>query len=134
MNQRFALCLGLLLGLLSSACLSTASAHAEGPRLVHNVFFTLRDDNEATRAALVQACYDSLGQLPGVVAFHAGVREESLQGAANDREFDVALAVVFEDRAAHDQYLTAPEHLAFVDAQKANWQQVRVFDSRAARR
>jgi hypothetical protein len=47
----------------------------------------------------------------------------------NDRDFDVALQVMFSDRAAHDRYQTDERHLAFIAENKANWQRVRVFDA-----
>jgi hypothetical protein len=39
------------------------------------------------------------------------------------------LHVVFENRAAHDAYQTAPRHLKFIEENKATWKKVRVFDS-----
>ena len=47
----------------------------------------------------------------------------------NDRAFDVALVVVFTNAAQHDAYQQAPRHLKFIEENKANWKQVRVFDS-----
>jgi hypothetical protein len=37
--------------------------------------------------------------------------------------------VVFENRAAHDQYQTAPRHVKFIEDSKPNWAKVRVFDA-----
>jgi hypothetical protein len=47
----------------------------------------------------------------------------------NDRDFHVALHVVFTDKAAHDVYQTAADHVTFIEGQKDNWKEVRVFDS-----
>ena len=47
----------------------------------------------------------------------------------NDKEFDVALHVVFKNRAAHDEYQTAPRHVKFIEESKPNWAKVRVFDA-----
>jgi hypothetical protein len=47
----------------------------------------------------------------------------------NVRDFDGALQLVFESRAAHDAYQTAPRHLQFIDENKPTWAQVRVFDA-----
>ena len=49
----------------------------------------------------------------------------------NDRDFDVALHIVFEDRKAHDQYQDAARHKQFIDENKESWKKVRVFDSYA---
>ena len=47
----------------------------------------------------------------------------------NDRDFDVALHLVFKNKAAHDKYSTAERHMKFIEETKANWKKVRVFDS-----
>ena len=47
----------------------------------------------------------------------------------NQTDFDVALQVVFETRAAHDAYQVAPRHVQFIEENKANWAKVRVFDA-----
>jgi hypothetical protein len=97
--------------------------------LAHNVFFTLHDSSEAARAALVASCRTNLAGLPGVVFFACGPLEPSLQRPVNDRAFDVALHVVFDSLAAHDAYQEAPAHQKFIAENKANWKQVRIFDS-----
>ena len=53
----------------------------------------------------------------------------SWTGRVNDRDFDVALHVVFDTPANQDIYQTAPMHLKFIEEEKANWAKVRVFDS-----
>jgi len=63
------------------------------------------------------------------VAFAAGVLAEDLSREVNDRNFDVSLHVVFENKAAHDKYQTHPRHLKFIEENKENWDKVRVFDS-----
>ncbi len=98
-------------------------------KLAHNVFFKLKDSSEANIAALVGACKKYLTGHPGVVFFAAGVLEPELARPVNDRDFDVALHVVFEDRAAHDVYQDAPRHHDFVNENKETWAKVRVFDS-----
>jgi hypothetical protein len=41
----------------------------------------------------------------------------------------VALHVVFDSKASHDAYQVAPSHLQFIQENKPNWKQVRVFDA-----
>ena len=50
----------------------------------------------------------------------------------NDRNYDVALHVVFDGRESHDAYQIAPRHLEFIAEGKENWKTVRVFDSDAS--
>lgn len=97
--------------------------------LAHNVYFTLNDDSPEAVQQLVAACQKYLKDHPGVTFFAAGTVAEELARPVNDRMFDVALHVVFKDRESHDVYQTAPDHLTFIEENKANWKQVRVFDS-----
>jgi len=103
---------------------------SQGPLVVHNVYFTLNDNAPANVDALVAACRKYLVNHDGVVFFAVGTVAD-LDRPVNDRGFDVGLHVVFADRAAHDKYQTAPDHLKFIDENKATWKQVRVFDTDA---
>jgi quinol monooxygenase YgiN len=93
------------------------------------VFFTLHDASESKINELIDACHKYLNHHPGVVYFSVGRLTPDLARPVNDRDHEVALHVVFADRAAHDAYQTAPRHQEFIDSQKSNWKQVRVFDS-----
>ena len=97
--------------------------------LAHNVYFSLHDRSEAARQRLLGAMRTHLAPHPGIVFFGCGVLAEQLKRDVNDRGFDVALHIVFVDQAAHDHYQATPAHLRFIDENKANWRQVRVFDS-----
>ena len=97
--------------------------------LAHNVFFTLKDRSPAAQRCLVEACNKHLSKHPGTVFYACGTLEPELKRPVNDRDFDVALHVVFEDRAAHDRYQAAEPHEQFIKENKANWETVRVFDS-----
>ena len=97
--------------------------------LAHNVYFSLKEPTEANRVAMVDACRTYLKGHPGVVFFAAGTLELDLDRPVNDRDFDVALHVVFRSRADHDVYQDAPRHLQFIAENRDGWAKVRVFDS-----
>ncbi len=97
--------------------------------LAHNVYFTLKDRSIAAIHRMVEACDKYLTAHPGTVFYACGTLEPDLVRPVNDRDFDVALHVVFKDRAAHDKYQTAERHNQFIAEQKENWAKVRVFDS-----
>src|SRR5262249_27995889 len=99
--------------------------------LVNNVYFTLNDNSAVARAALLAAIRMYLTGHPGIVFFAAGVLEDSLQRPVNDRNFDVGLHISFASKADHDTYQVHPRHLQFIEENKPNWKQVRVFDSTA---
>jgi hypothetical protein len=97
--------------------------------LSHDVFFSLNDASPAARDALVAACKKYLTGHEGVVALSAGVLAAELDRPVNDRDFDVALHMVFDGKASHDRYQDAPRHKQFIEEQQKNWKKVRVFDS-----
>jgi len=99
------------------------------PRLAHNVFFKLTDASPAKAAELVAACKKYLNVQAGIVYFAAGTLCAELARDVNDRDWHVALHIVFVDKAAHDAYQDDPTHVKFVAENKANWAAVRVFDS-----
>jgi hypothetical protein len=101
---------------------------AEG-LLIHNVFFLLHDRSPAARNQLVAACRKYLPGHAGIVFFGCGLLAEALNREVNVRDFDVALHIVFKDQAAHDHYQETEAHHQFIAENKANWKQVRVFDS-----
>ena len=96
--------------------------------LAHNVYFALHEPSPENRRKLVESCHKYLSGHPGTVFYAAGTLAD-LDRPVNVRDWDVGLHVVFQDRAAHDAYQMAPEHLKFVEENKPTWKQVRVFDS-----
>ena len=97
--------------------------------LAHNVYFALVDNSPEAVERLEGACKKYLSDHPGVVFFAAGRLNPDLAREVNARDFDVALHVVFDGRESHDAYQEAPGHLQFIEEQKDNWKNVRVFDS-----
>ena len=104
-------------------------ARGKGPAIGHMVYFKLKDPTPANREKLVAACKKYLADHDGTVYFAAGAIGEAFKSPVNDREWDVALHLVFADKAAHDKYAAHPEHLKFIEENKDGWAKVRVFDS-----
>ena len=97
--------------------------------LSHDVYFALTDNSPKARQTLVDSCKKYLSKHPGEVFFAVGTLADDFKRDVNDRGFDVALHIVFQDRAAHDKYQDAERHKQFIEEGKANWKKVRVFDS-----
>jgi len=102
---------------------------APPPMIAHMVYFTLNDASPKATLKLIDDCYRYLKNIPGIAFFSAGKLVEDLCRPVNDRDFHVGLHVVFKTREAHDAYQAHAQHLEFIEANKANWKQVRVFDS-----
>lgn len=99
------------------------------PQLSHMVYFTLQDDSDAKKLELINACKKYLVDHPGVVYFSVGSLNKELARPVNDRGYHVTINVVFDSIDSHNLYQVAPRHLEFIAEQKANWKQVRIFDS-----
>src|SRR5262249_6533700 len=105
------------------------AADPAGPMLVHNVYFSLKDNSPDARKKLVAACKKYLAKHPGTAYFAAGTLCEEVKRPVNDVDFDVALHLVFKNKDAHDKYQDADLHKQFIEENKDNWKKVRVFDS-----
>jgi len=101
--------------------------------MLHDVYFTLKDNSEDAVAKLIEDCYKYLKDHDGVIFFAAGPRAKKYQREVNIQDWDVALHVVFESQDQHDKYQTAESHIKFIEENKANWKAVKVFDSLAAK-
>lgn len=100
-----------------------------GKKIAHMVYFTLVDDSESKVQSLIDDMKHYLDDHPGLEYFGCGTLNKDLDRPVNDREFHVSLHTIFQDRAAHDQYQSNPRHIEFIERNKANWKNVRVFDS-----
>jgi hypothetical protein len=100
--------------------------------LAHIVFFTLKDTSEEAIARLVDSGKEFLSGHPGTVFFAMGTLNPELDRPVNDREFQVALHVIFDSKESHDAYQVHPRHHQFIEANNDNWDNVRVFDSDAS--
>lgn len=110
--------------------MSTPSAST--PLIVHNVYFALNDNSPAAVQHLLGECRKYLEGHSGVVHFSCGTVCASLTRPVNVRDFDVALHVIFRSMADHDAYQVHARHQQFIAENKANWKQVRVFDTEAS--
>lgn len=129
MNMKTTLSSLLAVVLFAAVAVSAGAADAAPRMLAHDVYFTLKDRSDAAKQQLVNACQKYLSDHPGTVWFDAAVLASEYAREVNDREFDVALHLLFKDQAAHEAYQTAPKHLQFIEENKDAWAKVRVFDS-----
>jgi hypothetical protein len=125
-------CVALSMSLFHGTSGTPCTAAEPEKMLSHDVYFTLTDNSPEATAKLIAACKKYLSGHPGTIWFAAGLRGDEFQRDVNDRGFDVALHLVFKNKAAHDQYSKAERHMKFIEENKANWKTVRVFDSYVA--
>ncbi len=97
--------------------------------LGHMVYFTLKDSSEEAIQRLIASSKEFLSGHPGTVFFAVGTRTPDLVREVNDKEFHVAIQLVFESRQAQDDYQVHERHKKFITTNSGNWAKARVFDA-----
>ena len=119
--------------LAASFTLDAAARLAERaePQLAHMVFFGLKDHSKESREKFISSCEQYLSNHEGTVYFSVGTiaEDKDVQEPVSVKDFDVALHVVFENKAAKAKYLESDRHKKFVDENRESFAGVRVFDS-----
>ncbi len=105
------------------------SAQAEERMLAHDVYFSLKDNSPQAKEKLIAACKKYLTGHPGTIRFAVGPIADEMKRDVNDQDFDVALHLVFKNKAAYDQYEKSERHVKFKEEAQDNRKKVRVFDS-----
>jgi hypothetical protein len=106
-----------------------SAADETGPKIVHDVYFALKDGSPDARQKFMAGCRKYLTEHPGEVYFAVGTVAEDFKRDVNDRDWDVGLHIVFKDRAAHDEYQQSARHKEFVAQNRDAMKKVRVFDT-----
>ncbi len=132
MTHRFTRWMSAAALLTTIIVVAGASPARAADTLSHDVFFALKDNSEAARGKLVAACQKYLTGHEGTMSFSVGTRVVEHTRDVNDQDFDVALHILFKDKASHDKYQTAARHKQFITENSENWKKVRVFDSSVA--
>ena len=101
------------------------------PQLAHMVFFALKDHSKESRERFLASCDKYLSEHEGTVYYSAGTiaEDKDVEEPVSVKDFDVALHVVFENKAAKARYLASERHKQFVDENRESFAGVRVFDS-----
>ena len=126
------ICLGLF-ALVASFALDAVArlAGRAEPQLAHMVFFALKDHSKESRERFIASCDKYLSNHEGTVYYSVGTiaEDKDVEEPVSVKDFDVALHVVFENKAAKARYLASERHKLFVDENRESFAGVRVFDS-----
>lgn len=94
----------------------------------HAVFFYMAEGaSSADAQQIAAACHRLLSDIPGVRRLQTGTPAGTPR-AVVDNSYGVALYVELEDAQAHDIYQQHPNHLRFIEENKALWSRVQVYD------
>ena len=125
--------------LLGAAAAVSANAATEKPRnekealprLLHHVFFWLKNpDSEEDRAALI-AGIKTLGAISTVRAIHVGVPASTEKREVVDNSYHVSELLCFDDVEGQNAYQVDSLHQKFVDECSHLWSKVVVYDALA---
>src|SRR5689334_15490639 len=102
--------------------------------LGHMVYFTLKDNSRPAIDRMLKACRSYLTRHEGTVYLAVCTIGPDLTSEVNQRDFDIALQLIFESREAHDRYQVHERHQKFIAENRENWTKVRVFFFSSRRR
>lgn len=94
----------------------------------HIVIFWTDPANPNAIDDLVAGANQYLKPIPLIQSFHIGRMATSARTGVVDQSYQVALNLIFANKADQDAYQVHPLHLDFVEKCKANWNKVVVYD------
>jgi hypothetical protein len=119
-----------LLSLSGGSGLSARADDAPKRLFSHGVYFKLKDSSPEATKTFLASCKKYLSKHPGTVFYGAGTRDiETKASSVLDKEFDVALVIIFESKEAEEKYQVSDDHKQFIKENLPNMEKVRVFDA-----
>lgn len=94
---------------------------------VHSVYFWLKSDRTPEQRGEFREELEALTGIETVQAGYVGSPVDSGRPVV-DASFDIAVTVLFADRAGHDAYQVDPKHTAFLERFGDAWDRVLVYD------
>jgi hypothetical protein len=116
---------------------ATAAAGAAGaatvsntyPKLVHHVFFWLKNPNSKEDLAKLLAGLRTLEKIESVRGIHIGVPASTEKRAVVDSSFSASEILFFDDVDGQNLYQEHPIHKQFVETCSNLWERVVVYDA-----
>lgn len=115
---------------------ATAAASAVGspsvttqPKLVHHVFFWLKNPDSKADLAKLLAGLRTLEKIESVRGIHIGVPASTEQRSVVDSSYSASELLFFDDVAGQDAYQEHPIHKQFVADCAHLWERVVVYDA-----
>ena len=110
----------------SAASMNTAPAPA---KLVHHVFFWLKNPDSKADLAQLLAGIRALAAIETVRGIHVGVPASTEKRDVVDNSFSASEILYFDDTAGQKTYQDHPLHKKFVDECSGLWGKVIVYDA-----
>lgn len=119
------------MGTAAAVAATLPGATAVAPKLVHHVFFWLKNPDSKEDLAQLIAGIRTLAQIETVRGVHIGVPASTEKRDVVESSYSASELLFFDDVEGQDVYQKHPVHLKFVADCAHLWSRVRVFDSLA---
>ncbi len=114
---------------LASASVLGADMSIQNGKLIHNVYFWLKNpESNKDQQALITGLR-TLQQIPSVKTLHIGLPANTEKRNVVDNSFSVSETMYFDDVKGQNEYQAHPIHKAFVEKYASLWEKVVVHDS-----
>ena len=99
------------------------------PKLVHHVFFWLKNPDSKEDLANLLAGIRTLSQIETIRGLHVGVPASTEKRAVVDASYSASELIFFDDVEGQNTYQVHPIHQKFIADCSHLWSRVTVFDS-----
>ena len=118
----------LIIGGNSSAAQSIGTDGNMPQSMFHSLYFSLADKSPGNIAKFTDICVHFLSQHPGIQQFSTGGLTD-IKRDVSVRNWDVNVDIIYESKAAYDEYLQSPQHKDFFPATAGMIDNTYIFDS-----
>ena len=119
-------------GAAAASTIGAAAAVNTYPKLVHHVFFWLKNPDSKEDLAKLLAGLRTLTKIESVRGAHFGVPASTEKRDVVDNSYSVSEILFFDDTAGQKTYQDHPIHKQFVADCSHLWQRVVVYDAISA--
>ena len=127
-DRRTFLATAVTLGAVAAASAATGGS-TQPPRLVHHVFFWLKNPDSKEDLAKLLDGIRSLAAIETVRGIHVGVPASTEKRDVVDNSFSASEMLFFDDVAGQEAYQVHPLHQKFVREHSQLWSKVIVYDA-----
>ena len=114
-----------------SALAKSTTANNSMPKLLHHVFFWLKNPESKEDLAKLIVGVKALAAIETVRSIHVGVPASTEKRDVVDNSYHVSELLGFDDVAGQDAYQEHPLHQKFIDEHQHLWSKVVVYDALA---
>lgn len=131
-NRRTFLATAATLGAAAAASAASMNATPTPPKLVHHVFFWLKNPESKNDLAKLLAGIRGLAKIETVRGIHVGVPASTEKREVVDNSFSASEILYFDDVSGQDAYQVHPLHQKFIAECSHLWSKVIVYDAVSA--